>query len=396
MNILIFNGGRGANTIIKSLKKIKDANISSVVNAYDDGKSTGEIRKFFDMLGPSDIRKVQTSFLEVNDTNIIDLFNYRFDKNMTNQKALNFFDNFENEVFNRFKLNQNVINELTKYKNSFLSNFIEKKIDLKKKFNFNDCSLMNCLYAGSYKINNCDLILTIEKFKKLFEIKHEVLPNSTDNLKMVALRENGQILFTESEIVNLRSNFLIYRIFLINNKINLDKNKINALNFDNKLKFLKDIHINPSINDQLEKKIELADIIIYSPGTQHSSLLPTYLTNNIGKLIAKNQNALKVFITNIGADYENPVYIASDYMVNAFKYLGQSSGNKYSYKSYFNFIIINHNNKIDHNKVHFDKENFNKFNIKLIAKDFEDKNKGGYHDGDLISKTILKEFGNIN
>ena len=51
MNILIFNGGRGANTIIKSLKKIKDANISSVVNAYDDGKSTGEIRKFFDMLG---------------------------------------------------------------------------------------------------------------------------------------------------------------------------------------------------------------------------------------------------------------------------------------------------------------------------------------------------------
>ena len=45
MNITLFNGGRGASTIIKSLKKYKNLKISSVVNAYDDGKSTGEIRE---------------------------------------------------------------------------------------------------------------------------------------------------------------------------------------------------------------------------------------------------------------------------------------------------------------------------------------------------------------
>ena len=39
--------------------------ITSVVNAYDDGKSTGEIRKFFGMLGPSDIRKVQELMLPI-------------------------------------------------------------------------------------------------------------------------------------------------------------------------------------------------------------------------------------------------------------------------------------------------------------------------------------------
>ena len=103
-----------------------------------------------------------------------------------------------------------------------------------------------------------------------------------------------------------------------------------------------------------------------------------------------------MFITNIGADYENPVYIASDYIVNALKYLGQSSDNSFIYNKLINLIIVNHNNKIDDNKVHFDKKNLSKLNIKYIAKNYEDKIKDGYHDGDLITKTILKEFGYKN
>ena len=67
INIVIFNGGRGAGTIIPALQSIGNVNITSIVNAYDDGKSTGEIRKFFNMLGPSDIRKVQQLMLPKDD-----------------------------------------------------------------------------------------------------------------------------------------------------------------------------------------------------------------------------------------------------------------------------------------------------------------------------------------
>jgi 2-phospho-L-lactate transferase/gluconeogenesis factor (CofD/UPF0052 family) len=397
MNILIFNGGRGAGTILKSLKNVKGVNIAYIVNAYDDGKSTGEIRKYFDMLGPSDIRKVQSTLLKDNDSNIVDFFNYRFDNNISNQQALNFLDNFEDEIVNRFKINKiKIIDELTNYKNAFINNFEEKKIDLKNQFNFRDCSLMNCLYAGGYKINKMNLLDTIKKFKKIFEIEHDVLPNSEDNLKMIALRENGQILFSESEIVSLRSNFLIHSIFLIDPKIILDKNKINDLNFDQKLKFFQDLHKTPNINTDLKTKIKTADIIIYSPGTQHSSLLPTYLTKNVGKLISNNKKALKVFITNIGADYENPVYIASDYVINAQKYLEISSKEIFMHNNFINFIIVNHNNKIYENKVNFDYKKFKKFNIKFSAKNYEDKFKYGHHDGDLVIETIIKEFNLVN
>ena len=84
MKITIFNGGRGASSIIDNLLSKKDIEITSIVNAYDDGKSTGEIRKYFNMLGPSDLRKVQSLFLDKEDPkyiNNLNFFNYRLPKN---------------------------------------------------------------------------------------------------------------------------------------------------------------------------------------------------------------------------------------------------------------------------------------------------------------------------
>ena len=68
--ILIFSGGRGSINLIKSLKKIDDKFfINSLVNTYDDGKSSGIIRDIFDIPGPSDIRKIQEINLERENTN---------------------------------------------------------------------------------------------------------------------------------------------------------------------------------------------------------------------------------------------------------------------------------------------------------------------------------------
>ena len=41
LNVVILNGGRGASTIIPSLLERQRLHVTSVVNAYDDGKSTG-------------------------------------------------------------------------------------------------------------------------------------------------------------------------------------------------------------------------------------------------------------------------------------------------------------------------------------------------------------------
>ena len=89
-----------------------------------------------------------------------------------------------------------------------------------------------------------------------------------------------------SKIGTLASNVKIHDFFLIDYQTNIDEKMINQLSFEKKLSFFKELHCTPSMNPELEDRIKSADLIIYSPGTQHSSLLPTYLTNNLGKLIS--------------------------------------------------------------------------------------------------------------
>ena len=81
LNVVILNGGRGASSIIPALLSRQRLHVTSIVNAYDDGKSTGAIRKFFGMLGPSDIRKVQELMLPRDDPDYdknLALFQYAF------------------------------------------------------------------------------------------------------------------------------------------------------------------------------------------------------------------------------------------------------------------------------------------------------------------------------
>ena len=164
------------------------------------------------------------------------------------------------------------------------------------------------------------------------------------------------------------------------------------MNFNDKIKYLNKINVSFNLSDSVRKLIKNADIIIFAPGTQHSSLLPTYLSNSLGDTIAKNKKSFKVFITNIGADYENPVYIASDYINNAFKYLCYSSSKSYSLNDFFNLLLINNPAQgISKNKVKFDKK-IKDMKINYFKSNFESKQKIGYHDGDKIVKTIFKKF----
>src|SRR5580700_11287346 len=58
IKVAVFCGGRGSATIIRALLKSADVQLALLVNAYDDGLSTGALRNFIPgMLGPSDFRK---------------------------------------------------------------------------------------------------------------------------------------------------------------------------------------------------------------------------------------------------------------------------------------------------------------------------------------------------
>ena len=79
----------------------------------------------------------------------------------------------------------------------------------------------------------------------------------------------------------------------------------------------------PPISEKVIKSLKDSNIIVFSPGTQHSSLYPSYFTKNMGKHIKKSR-AIKFFITNILIDNEMPGFNSADQVRQAIFYLNHN------------------------------------------------------------------------
>ena len=223
---------------------------------------------------------------------------------------------------------------------------------------------------------------------RLFQLCGTVLPTSIEDKQLVAQRENGEILYSEAEIVELRSNVRVERIYLLDQS--LDKSKFEILDNNEKRSYLEGHHCYVGVSPGVRRALQQADIIIYSAGTQHSSLYPTYMSAGLAESISDNHSALKVFITNIGADYETPSYKASDYILGAHRYLNLSDERNYSMEELFDVIFINQSHfKDDETYVDYDEEGFHNISIKSLIDVFESEDSPGKHNGTKVVKTIL-------
>src|SRR6266700_3349602 len=58
LSVVLFSGGSGTQSITEALLRHPQISLTILINAYDDGHSTGRLRRFIPgLLGPSDVRK---------------------------------------------------------------------------------------------------------------------------------------------------------------------------------------------------------------------------------------------------------------------------------------------------------------------------------------------------
>ena len=141
----IFGGGTGMSTLLKGLKEFP-LDITSVVSVCDDGKSTGKLRKEFNIPAMGDIRRVMISLSETEPL-MEKLLNYRFSSNS--------------------ELNEHTVGNLL-------------------------------LTAGTQITGN--LSDGIKSIGKVLNLKGKVIPFSEDNIVLSAIMEDGSIVNGEHYI----------------------------------------------------------------------------------------------------------------------------------------------------------------------------------------------------
>lgn len=396
LNIVVMNGGRGAATLIPALLEVPGVRLTSIVNAYDDGKSTGEIRRFFRMLGPSDLRKVQALMLPDDADRPVAsaLFAYRFADGTRRDDAIAILDAFcqgGDGIGGTGPMPAAMAATLRVFLRHFRDALPVSEAVLGRRFEFGDCALMNCIYAGAFLACGRDMAETVAAIDRLFRLRGQVLPNSGDNRWLAAERENGDLLTSEADIVELRSNERIAKLFLLEQQV--DPTALERATVADRVRYLAQHHSPVRISAGVRLAIEQADIIVYAAGTQHSSLYPTYMSRGLTAAIVANDHALKVFVTNIGADYEAPRYRTSDFLLGALRFLTLGEARRFAVSDLIHATLINNSRiKRDETYVDDDAPSFADIPVERVVADLESREAPGRHDGAKITRLILGLF----
>jgi 2-phospho-L-lactate transferase/gluconeogenesis factor (CofD/UPF0052 family) len=290
--------------------------LTIVINGYDDGASTGEVRRFLgDSLGPSDFRKNASNLaatLRCCAAELIELLDLRMPVPYATGPALALVralgggsagDAFAAGVVRLFEAMPANARAAVGLR---LQRFAEEVESSGRPFAFDDCSLGNLVFAGGFLLAARDFNRAVDDYCALVGLPPGLIENVTDgtNAYLVALDSDGRLLATEEAIVDAARPNRIHDIFLVDRPLMADEiADIEARRVDT-LQVLDGRQPRLVMNPRVAEKIASAALIIYGPGTQHSSLLPSYLTPGLGDAIAGNLTAMKVLVTNLQPDAE--------------------------------------------------------------------------------------------
>jgi len=308
--IVIFAGGTGSIALQTGFKHLydKSVKVDVIISAYDNGKSTGECRKVFGgkILGPSDLRKNQmTQFALINDVYnetpqnadkviLYKLFSERFTR-VKWQDSYQYAVDQTRKAFSSIRelglgseyydIRETFLLDLIEY--FFFDEYASLSKTVRKSIltaDLSDFSLSNIFYASAAALNGNSLSVAGTVMAEVLDIPNNVHLISDVNLYLHAETQGGFVISDEGVIVSYdNSKDPISKVLLLDEKGQAYVPAVDEDNYD----------------DTASKIIREADIIIFSTGTQWSSLIPTYMHEGFYNLIRESKAQKYLLMNNI-------------------------------------------------------------------------------------------------
>lgn len=215
LRLVVIGGGTGLSVLLRGLKH-EPVHITAIVTVADDGGSSGRLREEMDMLPPGDIRNVLTALA---------------DTEPLMEKVMQY----------RFSTGTGLAGH----------------------------NLGNLLLAAMNEITG-DFVTAVKTLSGVLAVRGDVLPASTQSIRLVAEMADGSLVMGESQIPLTGKE--IKRVFL-------------------------DPEDAVPLGDALAAIAE-ADAILIGPGSLYTSILPNLLVRGLFEAI-KSSTAPKIYVCNV-------------------------------------------------------------------------------------------------
>jgi 2-phospho-L-lactate transferase/gluconeogenesis factor (CofD/UPF0052 family) len=313
LDVVVFSGGRGSLALTSQLAADPRVRLTVAINGYDDGASTGAVRRLLgDCLGPSDFRKNASRIAATRgtaDPDLIRLLDTRLPEGITPDAAI---DALRRQAAGRADVADRV------------EAFVGAHQSAGRPFDFGDCSVGNLVFAGSFLRTGRRFNEAVDDYCALVGLPAGDIDNVTDgaNAWLVAIGAEGVVFASEETIVGAAGANRIRDIYLIDRPLSAEEGaRLTAAGPVEAAAWFARHEARVGLNPRVAARLASADLIVYAPGTQHSSLFPSYLTPGLTAAIAGNLGAIKLLITNIQTDAEIAGSTAVDLIDRALYYM---------------------------------------------------------------------------
>lgn len=395
IRVVMFSGGSGTRSITEYLLRHPQVDLTILVNCYDDGHSTGRLRRFIPgMLGPSDVRKNIAHMMPITDRShraLAALSDFRLAKKAPFDSSMRLVQAFadlrtdlipEPLATHLKTASVQQARRIATYCQAFLD-YQESRASEGRSFDFDDCAIGNIIFGGCFLLHGRDFNRAVAALCADYEVQGTLL-NITrgENLFLVAIDETRKVLRTEAEIVSRGGDTRIRELALVPESCFRSRIEPEGLlSEEDAIREILASKQQPEINPEAEASLRQADVIIYGPGTQHSSLLPSYLTGGTAAAIAANDSADKVFIANIRRDHDIPHDSVNDLAEKLLGALRQSGMDSLEWDDAVTHFFVQAAHAADpRSYVPFDKSRFPYNPNSLRVHDWE-SDAGGHHGG---------------
>jgi 2-phospho-L-lactate transferase/gluconeogenesis factor (CofD/UPF0052 family) len=228
LRVVLFSGGRGSGALAALVATDPRVNLTVAINGYDDGRSTGEVRRFLgDALGPSDFRKNASRLATLRRScapALIALLDSRLPDRATGEDVRQLIAALE--AGNRADV-RDIDERPRRDVRSRLRTFDEaySAFATGRTLNFADASVGNFVFAGSFLQSAHNFNRAVDDYCALLGLPNGLIENVTDgsNAFLVALDDDGRLLGSEEEIVDATRRNRIAEIFLIEKPLEPDE-----------------------------------------------------------------------------------------------------------------------------------------------------------------------------